>query len=224
MLTPHWLNALQRQLQRHWTKCRASRRRRATDQAATAAEILEDKTLLSGGSPIANDDSYTAADDQLDTLAESLASVLANDHDLEGDPLTATLISGPAHGTLTSFGSNGHSVFEPDKTYEGTDSYVYEISDGTGTDTATVTLTITKPFGEQLNENDTPVDEVDWYEENYATSRLTGDLQIKHPIGNLVIPANGPRTGGGAIQYQLREGVPIDPEGWSRPPGRPFGS
>ena len=93
MLKTHWLNTLRYHLQRHWTKRRTSRRRRVTNQAATVAETLEDKTLLSGFSPIANDDSYTAADDTLDTLAESLASVLANDDDLEGDPLTATLIS-----------------------------------------------------------------------------------------------------------------------------------
>jgi len=77
MLKTHWLNTLRYHLQRHWTKRRTSRRRRVTNQAATVAETLEDKTLLSGFSPIANDDSYTAADDTLDTLAESLASVCA---------------------------------------------------------------------------------------------------------------------------------------------------
>ena len=54
--------------------------------------------------------------------------VLGNDVDLDGDPLTATLVSGPAHGTLT-FNPDGSFVYTPDANYSGPDSFTYTVSD-----------------------------------------------------------------------------------------------
>ena len=68
--------------------------------------------------------------------------VLGNDVDPDGDPLTATLVSGPAHGTLT-FNPDGSFVYTPDANYSGPDSFTYTVSDGDQTSTpATVTLTV----------------------------------------------------------------------------------
>src|SRR2546428_7058668 len=47
----------------------------------------------------ANDDTYTTPEDT--QLTVSAPGVLANDTDADGDTLTAVLVSGPAHGTLT---------------------------------------------------------------------------------------------------------------------------
>jgi len=38
---------------------------------------------------------------------------------------------------------------------------------------------------------------------------------------NLRVPTNGTHTSGGAIQFQLNRSIPIDPDGFRRPPGRP---
>ena len=68
--------------------------------------------------------------------------VLGNDVDPDGDPLTATLATGPAHGTLT-FNPDGSFVYTPDADYSGPDSFTYTVSDGDQTSTpATVTLTV----------------------------------------------------------------------------------
>src|SRR5262249_51634085 len=57
-------------------------------------------TVTPGNSrPVANTDSYSATEDT--PLTISAPGVLANDTDADGDPLTATLVTGPAHGTLT---------------------------------------------------------------------------------------------------------------------------
>src|SRR5204863_380897 len=47
----------------------------------------------------ANDDNYTTPEDT--QLTVSAPGVLANDSDVDGDPLTAMLVTGPTHGTLT---------------------------------------------------------------------------------------------------------------------------
>src|SRR5207244_95763 len=52
--------------------------------------------------PVANNDSATVAEGGTVTVLDSTAaSVLANDTDAEGNPLTATKLSDPAHGSVT---------------------------------------------------------------------------------------------------------------------------
>ncbi|PYQ77359.1 MAG: hypothetical protein DMG04_00640, partial [Acidobacteria bacterium] len=55
--------------------------------------------------PLAANDSYAATEDTVLTIAAP--GVLANDSDVDGDPLTAVIVAGPAHGsvTLTASGS-----------------------------------------------------------------------------------------------------------------------
>ena len=77
-----------------------------------------------------------------DTLNVSAPGVLSNDTDVDGDPLTASLDSGPAHGTLT-LNADGSFVYTPTTNYVGTDSFTYKASDGFGgSDTALVTITV----------------------------------------------------------------------------------
>ena len=56
--------------------------------------------------------------------------MLANDTDADGDPLTATLVSGPANGTLT-LNADGSFVYTPNANFNGTDTFTYSVSDGT---------------------------------------------------------------------------------------------
>src|SRR5207247_1471356 len=49
--------------------------------------------------PVAQDDSYATAEDTPLTVAAP--GVLANDADVDGDALTAVLVTGPTHVTLT---------------------------------------------------------------------------------------------------------------------------
>ena len=78
--------------------------------------------------PTAGADSYslTAAF----SLNVSAPGLLLNDLDVEGDPLAAALFLNPAHGILT-FNSDGSFSYIPHAGYVGTDSFVYQASDGT---------------------------------------------------------------------------------------------
>lgn len=70
------------------------------------------------------------------------SGVLLNDVDADGDALSAILVSGPAHGTLT-LNADGTFTYTPFANYSGQDSFTYKTSDGTAqSSVATVTLTI----------------------------------------------------------------------------------
>ena len=56
--------------------------------------------------------------------------MLANDTDADGDPLTAVLVTGPSHGTLT-LNANGSFTYTPAANYNGTDTFTYRANDGT---------------------------------------------------------------------------------------------
>ncbi|MEZ5485701.1 MAG: Ig-like domain-containing protein [Lysobacteraceae bacterium] len=88
----------------------------------------------------ANDDSYNVNEDSgLNTFAAP--GVLGNDN--HSDPITSvSLTSDVSHGTLSLHTSNGSFDYTPDSNFCGTDSFVYEASDGSLSDTATVTLTV----------------------------------------------------------------------------------
>src|SRR6185437_3540149 len=96
--------------------------------------------------PAARDDNYrTEEDTPLSTTASKMAGVLANDSDADGDPLTAVLVTGPAHGTL-SLNSNGSFTYTPAAGFSGTDSFTYRATDGVlGSNAATVTITVVRP-------------------------------------------------------------------------------
>ncbi len=90
--------------------------------------------------PIAVSDSYSVDEDT--ALVVTLPGVLSNDSDADGDPLSATLVSGPAHGTLT-FNGDGSFTYNPDADYSGSDSFKYKVSDGAGHfSSAVVQLTV----------------------------------------------------------------------------------
>src|SRR5439155_894991 len=73
----------------------------------------------------ANDDTYTTPEDT--QLTVSAPGVLANDTDADGDTLTAVLVSGPSHGTLT-LNADGSLVYMPALNFNGTDTFTYKAS------------------------------------------------------------------------------------------------
>jgi choice-of-anchor A domain-containing protein len=69
--------------------------------------------------------------------------VLGNDGDIDGDPLTASLVSPPAHGVL-ALALDGAFAYQPEANFRGNDSFTYAAKDGTSnSNTVTVSLTIT---------------------------------------------------------------------------------
>src|SRR5947208_1662305 len=88
----------------------------------------------------ANDDAYTTPEDT--QLTVSVPGVLANDSDVDGDALSAVLVSNPSHGTLTLNG-DGSLVYMPALNFNGIDSFTYKASDGQAqSGVATVTIKV----------------------------------------------------------------------------------
>ena len=62
--------------------------------------------------------------------------------DIDGDSLTAQVVAGPQHGSLT-VNANGSFRYQGNKDYFGADSFTYRVSDGSAnSDLATVRLNI----------------------------------------------------------------------------------
>ncbi|HXG13257.1 MAG TPA: protein-arginine deiminase family protein [Gemmataceae bacterium] len=91
--------------------------------------------------PVANDNAYALLRDQTLTVDASWG-VLGNDFDSDNDPLTASLVSSPSHGTLT-LNSDGSFDYTPNAGFEGTDTFTYNANDGVyDSNIATVTIDI----------------------------------------------------------------------------------
>jgi Bacterial Ig domain len=85
-----------------------------------------------------------AADDAASTFKNTPVSlsVLANDTDADGDTLTAVLVAGPSHGTLT-LSAGGIAAYTPTAGFSGTDTFTYRAFDGTDySNVATVTIEV----------------------------------------------------------------------------------
>jgi VCBS repeat-containing protein len=111
----------------------------ATDsiaQSTSAAVTLN--VHADNDAPVANDDSYSTPHNT--ALTVYALGVLGNDTDPELDPLSAILVSGPSHGTVT-LNSDGSFTYEPDTNFAGTDSFTYKANDGAD-DSAPATVTI----------------------------------------------------------------------------------
>src|SRR5262249_43973384 len=69
-------------------------------------------------------------------------NVLTNDTDVDGDTLSATLVSGPAHGALT-LNADGTFTYTPIANYNGPDSFTYKANDGSAdSNVATVSIDV----------------------------------------------------------------------------------
>jgi alpha-tubulin suppressor-like RCC1 family protein len=85
-----------------------------------------------------------AVDDTATTMPNTSVtiSVLANDSDPDGDPLTLTSVSAASNGTAVS-NSHDSVTYTPNFGFFGADSFTYTLSDGRGgTSTADVTIAV----------------------------------------------------------------------------------
>ena len=105
------------------------------------ATLTNDDGALPNQTPVAATESYTVAEDRV--LNVAARGVLANDTDADGDPLTASLVAGPAHGTL-QLNANGSFRYTPSPDYFGSDRFSYQANDGrANSDAVLVSLTVT---------------------------------------------------------------------------------
>ena len=119
------------------------RQRRRPGLRTSATVTLTVTATPVNTAPVAGGDGYGVGAGG--TLTVPAPGVLGNDTDAEGDVLTAVLVTGPAHGTLT-FNADGSFSYTPNAGYSGTDSFTYAANDGAlDSNVATVTLTVTDP-------------------------------------------------------------------------------
>ncbi len=77
--------------------------------------------------PMAINDTYATLEDMRLTIA--VPGVLQNDSDVDGDALTAVLVTNVMNGTL-NFNANGSFIYTPGTNFNGSDSFAYHASDG----------------------------------------------------------------------------------------------
>jgi VCBS repeat-containing protein len=198
----------------------------ANDGAANSNVATVSLTVTAvNDAPVAVNDSYTTTEDTPLTVAPS-SGVLSNDTDVEGDPLTAVKVTGPAHGAL-ALNIDGTFTYTPTANYNGGDGFTYQANDGTAdSNVATVTITVTAV-------NDAPVAVNDAYTATEDTpltvtvlSVLGNDTDVEaNPLtavkvtgpthGALTLNVNGSFTytptanynGSDSFTYQANDGV-----------------
>ena len=84
--------------------------------------------------PVADGQSVTTNEDTPKAIALSAS-------DVDGDPITFSIVSGPSHGSLT--GTGPARTYTPEANYSGPDSFIFTVNDGTlDSNTATVSITV----------------------------------------------------------------------------------
>jgi len=102
--------------------------------------------------PVAVEDAYTTDEDTVLTVLVA-DGVLENDTDVEGDSLTAVLVSDVSNGIL-SLADDGSFVYTPAENFFGEDSFTYKAFDGElYSEAVTVTLTV-NPVNDWVVAND----------------------------------------------------------------------
>ena len=146
--------------------------------------------------PTAVDNAVTTNEDTPTTL--TAPGVLANDNDVDGDPLTAVKVTDPTLGVVT-LGSDGSFTYTPNANAHGTDSFTYKANDGSAdSNIATVTITVTPVNDAPVAGDDGPYQALQ--DQNFTLTQpgvLADDSDVEGgalAAGNASDPANGTVT------------------------------
>ena len=128
----------------------------AVDSTGSSAPATVSINLTAvNDAPVVNNDAYSTNEDTPLTIA-SATGLTANDTDVDGNTLTASLRS-PAGKGVAVVNANGSFTYTPNANTNGSDSFTYRVNDGTvNSADATVTITV-NPV------NDAPVATADAY-------------------------------------------------------------
>lgn len=124
--------------------------------------------------PVATADQFNGL--QLDDIIAGGLGIIANDSDVDGDVLTAMLVSGPTHGSLI-LQSDGTFVYTSNPDFYGEDVFAYYVSDGllnsgvvsvklvvqqtvtnTGTPTPPPVISVINTGGDDVSGDEDPID------------------------------------------------------------------
>ncbi len=110
----------------------------AGEVAALTATV---QAFYSNSPPVAADDQYLVQEDALFFVSNTGQGVLQNDTDADTDPLTAVVVTEPAHGKLV-LNANGTFIYDPDTNFYGVDTFTYVAQDFRASNLATVTFDV----------------------------------------------------------------------------------
>ncbi|WP_309115564.1 FG-GAP-like repeat-containing protein [Saccharothrix sp.] len=111
---------------------------------ATSSVVVRLNTTPVNRPPAAVDDTFTRPV-WSSVLRVPAPGVLGNDTDPDGGPLTARLVSGPRHGTLT-LAADGSFHYQARSVSAGADSFTYQVVDAAGAVSPPATVTIRVAF------------------------------------------------------------------------------
>ena len=101
--------------------------RAASSDGSSATQIFTIVVNDIAETPTATNDAYDMIAGT--TLTRNVPGVLVNDSDPDGDPLSAILVTPPAHGTATLL-ADGTLSYTPNPGFFGIDTITYQVTDG----------------------------------------------------------------------------------------------
>jgi VCBS repeat-containing protein len=152
--------------------------------------------------PVTVGDAYSDAQDTV----LSGTSVLANDSDPDGDPLTAAKASDPSHGAVT-MNADGTFTYTPVAGYSGPDGFTYTASDGTLQTIGTVSIAVTPVAQQQqppITQQPLPDMSTPGAQQPQITKLTIRLKQLKKRHGKRRLQASGAGPAGAAVRVALR--------------------
>ena len=192
---------------------------RASDGTANSAPAtVTVKVTAVNDAPVANPDTATTK-----ANTRVVINVKANDTDVENNPLTSTVLTNPANGTVAR-NYDGTYTYTPKANFTGTDTFTYRVSDGAATSApATVTVTVPPTNVAPIAGNDaattavnTPVvinvkaNDTDADGDPLTTSLVTGPTHgtVTHAVdGSFTYTPTTNFTGTDTFTYRASDGV-----------------
>jgi len=149
--------------------------------------------------------------------------------DLDGDPLTINIITGPDHGTLNTNidgivnTDDGTFTYTPDPNFNGTDSFTFEVTDGEDIVSGTLTIDVTPvndapvmgDLGVSVNEDGsvegslgaTDVDDGDILTYSITTTPALGSLDLDGATGAFTYTPNPDEDESDSFGVEVTDGT-----------------
>ena len=117
---------------------------RVSDGMTETQSTLEITVAAVNDAPETEADSLSTAEDTPLNLTDEFSSLLSNDMDIEGDPLTVVVssFSEPVNGTITVDNVTGDLIYTPNPNSSQTETLTYLVSDGTTETQSTLQITV----------------------------------------------------------------------------------
>jgi len=188
---------------------------RVSDGSANSATVTVTLTVN------AVNDAPVAAGQARSLNEDSTRAIVLVGTDVDGNPLTYSIVTPPAHGVL--IGTAPNVTYDPDPNYNGPDSFTFQVNDGVvNSAVGTVTLTVTPvndaPVGQAASFT-TPVNtpksgvlvatDVDGNPLTYtiSTQPTKGTVTVNAATGAYTYTPGAGRTGADSFRFRANDGV-----------------